>query len=449
MLRFYLIEEYRRHASIAKKYSLLVFPIYIAFFVAIGASFIDDVFAIFPYRRFILITMLSTFIYGLGVSSFEFLGRGQEKASLSSVCAHLPLSYRKNYLYIFLRDIIYYTILFLLPTYIGLLVSTPFSKIGIERITTFTISILLSMLLGYSAGYLTFAIWHRNRKVYYGTMGFILAYLILAMLQIIPFPPAMFQITKQVYGLFVSLITFLALSIMAYVLTPTEIKDTKRTRTLALQRYHRVFKNIIVAKEMEDVIRGGIVVKSLFTYFFPMLLLLIFVRIINMSMGREVYNPMSMSVMLSIFSAVIYSWLTILEDFEYYAILPIKPSDIVKTHIKVYLLLITLISIPIIIAFNINSMDLLPWSLGLFYLNSLYLLSITAYIAGPKITSLLFNPGIVIRFSIYSIVPGMILVIATFEKTLYSTVAVLITAGVMMAITIVNFKRIEKKWIYF
>lgn len=449
MLRFYLIEEYRRHASIAKKYSLMIFPLYIAFFVAIGASFIGDVFAIFPYRRFILITMLSTFIYGLGVSSFEFLGRGQEKASLSSVSMHLPISPRKNYLYIFLRDIIYYTVLFLLPAYFGLLISTPFSKLGIVQITIFTTSILLSMLLGYSAGYLSFAVWHRSREIYYFMMALILVYILLAMLQIIPFPPAMFQIKKQVSALFASLILFLLLSILAYAFTPAEIKDARRRKTLALQKYHRVFKNILVAKEMEDVIRGGIVVKSLFTYFFPMLLLLIFVRIINMSMGREVYNPMSMSVMLSIFSAVIYSWLTILEDFEYYSVLPIKSSVVVKTHIKVYLFLITLISLPIIIAFNIKSISLLPWSLGLFYLNSLYLLSITAYIAGPKITSLLFNPGIVIRFSAYSIVPGMILVIATFEKTLYSTIVVLITAAIMITITIINFKRIEKRWVYF
>ena len=66
-----------------------------------------------------------------------------------------------------------------------------------------------------------------------------------------------------------------------------------------------------------------------------------------------------------------------------------------------------------------------------------------------KITSLLFNPGIILRFSLYSIVPGMILVIGTFDHSLYSVIAIAITAAFMLLITYINFKRIKKKWLYF
>ncbi len=449
MIRYYLIEEYRRHASIAKKYSLIIFPAYIIFFVAIGASFMGDVLQIFPYHRFIMLTMLSTFIYGIGVSSFEFLGRGRERASLSTVSQYLPITLKHNYLLIFLRDLIYYTLLFLSPAFLGLLISIPFSGFSIIQISRFSLSSMLSMLLGYSVGYLSFSLWHRKRFLYYVLMLFILTYLLLAMLNLVQFPPVTFQIHRDVWSFLLSIATFLVFSLLAYVLTPAELHSDTKRRELSIKRYHRIFKNILVAKEVEDVVRGGILVKSLFTYFLPMLLLLIFVKIININMGREVYNPMSMSVMLSIFSAVIYSWLTILEDYGYIATLPLRASDIVKNHIKVYLLIISIISLPIIIGFNIHSWNLLPWSIGLFYLNSLYLLAITAYIAGPKITSLLFNPGIVIRFSLYSIIPGMLLVIGTFEQSTLSLLTVGITALFMLVLTIYNFKRVEKKWVHF
>ena len=240
-----------------------------------------------------------------------------------------------------------------------------------------------------------------------------------------------------------------AFSLIAYVLTPNEIRDISRKRENSLKKYKRIFRDILLSKEMEDVVRGGIIVKSLFTYFLPMVLLFIFIKIINMSMGREVYNPLSLSVMLSIFSAVIYSWLTIMEDFGYMQTLPIRASDLVMTHIKAYFIIISIISIPIIILLNIHTISLLPFSLGLFYLNSTYLLFLTAYIAGPKITSLLFNPGIILRFSLYSIVPGMILVIGTFEKSIYALGIVILTASFMLFLTYINFKRIKKRWLYF
>ncbi len=449
MLRYYLVEEYRKHASIAKKYSLLVFPIYIIFFVAIGAIFIRDILLIFPYKQFILLTMLSTFIYGFGVSSFEFLGRGNENGTLARIAPLLPLEMRRNYFYLFLRDAIYYTIFFIVPTFIGLLLSMPFSSLGLSQILTFSLSLIVSMFLGYSLGYLSFPLWYRNRTAYYLLLILLLSYLLLVIFSLLPFPPAEFQIDKNLISLLFPVLIVFAFSLIAYTLTPNEIRDISRKRENSLKKYQVIFQDILLSKEMEDVVRGGIIVKSIFTYFLPMLLLFIFIKIINMSMGREVYNPLSLSVMLSIFSAVIYSWLTIMEDFEYMQTLPLRASDVVITHIKAYFIIISLISIPIIILLNIHSISLLPFSLGLFYLNSTYLLFLTAYIAGPRITSLLFNPGIILRFSLYSIVPGMILVIGTFEKSIYSLIVVILTASFMLTLTYINFKRIKKKWLYF
>ena len=161
MLRYFLIEEYGRHLSIAKKYSFFVFPAYVIFFTSISAAFMDDVLQIFPYRNFITLTMISTFIYGFGVGSFEFLGRSMEGFTLVNTFSILPVKSRKMYLYAFLRDAVYYSLLFILPMYVGLLISIPFSTLSVFQISTFSLTVLVSMFMGYSSSYLSFPLYYR------------------------------------------------------------------------------------------------------------------------------------------------------------------------------------------------------------------------------------------------------------------------------------------------
>ena len=141
MLRFYLKEEYRRHAYIAKKFSLLVFPLYVLASSLFATYFYDYILAIFSYGNFIKLTLMSSLLYGFGVSSFEFLGRRRERFSLVNTSSILPLSTRKSYFYAFLRDIVYYTSLFIIPLYGGLLLGTFISSLTPLQVSYFTFSL--------------------------------------------------------------------------------------------------------------------------------------------------------------------------------------------------------------------------------------------------------------------------------------------------------------------
>ncbi len=449
MLKYFLIEEYRRHIAMTKKYSLFVFPLYIIFFTSVGAIFIKDVLAMFPYRKFILMNMLSVFIYGFGVGSFEFLGRSFENFNLSNTYSILPVSSRKIYLYAFYRDAIYYTVLFLSPAYAGLLLSMPLSGLTALQVSIFSLSLLLSMFFGYAASYLSFSLYHRSRTFYMIFVALLFSYLLLAYVSYIPFPVAEFQITKNPVYLLLSVSIIVALSVAAYALTPVEIHELSRSRRSRLPLYHKKFKDILFAKEMLDVWRGGIVLKSTLTYFLPMLLLFIFVRVLNSVSSKDVYNSLSLTVMLSIFSTVVYSWLTIMDDYRYIGELPLTPWELIKTHIKVHVLIVSLVSIPVIFWLNFRSPELLLVSFGLFYLNVFYLLTITAYLAGYRITSMLFDPGVVMRFSVYSIVPGIILTISSINLGLPGLILIALTALSMILIALVSIKKAREKWVYF
>ncbi len=449
MLKYFLIEEYRRHMAIAKEYSLIVFPLYVIFFTSISASFMDEVFKIFPYTSFIYITLISTFIYGFGVGSFEFLGRSMEGYTLVNTFSILPVNAKKMYFYAFLRDAVYYSLLFILPMFVGLLISIPFSHLSVLQISIFSLSILFSMFLGYSSSYLSFPLYYRSRVAYISFLSLIFTYLIFAYFHILPFFVADFQIKKNPVYLLISIAIILIFSIIAYYLTPGELLERRKERVEKLKKYHKRFKKILLAKEMLDIVRGGIIIKSTLTYFLPMILLFIFVRVLNSISSGRVYTPLSLTVMLSIFSTVIYSWLTIMDDFHYVSILPISPWDIIKTHMKSHMIIVSLISIPVIILINLSNPVFLIPSFLLFYLNVFYLLSITAYLAGYRVTSMLFDPEIIMKFSLFSVVPGIILTISSLRLEWLSYAVIAGTAAFMLIIGEISIKKGKKKWVYF
>ncbi len=449
MLKYYLIEEYRRHIYVAKKYSLFLFPAYIVFFTVLGAFSVQDVFQIYPYKPLIRLIMMSMFLYGFGVGSYELLGRSREHYNLINTSTILPVDSRTSYLMLFLRDAIYYTILFMVPTYVGFLISVPFTTLELYQVSFFSLTLTLSMLFGYAVAYATFPFAHIYKKIYNAILLAIFIYLPLQYFNILPFPPAELQIQKTPFWFVLSTVPILLFSAFGYLCTPREFRDVSRKYRNRLKMYHSRFKDILLAKEMEDIIRGGIIIKALLTYFFPVVIIFVFLNMINTAMRSDVYNALSHAIMLSIFSTVIYSWLTIMDPVEYLAILPLTSGDLIKTHIKAYFILVILIAIPILVILDFNAALLLVPATGMFCLNTLYLLSMTANLAGHRMNSMLFNPGIIMKFVIYSIVPGIILVIASFELNFVTIGVMLATAIFMVIITAYNLKKIKTKWIYF
>jgi len=449
MLKYFLIEEYRRHLAMAKKYSLFVFPLYIMFFTVLGGMFVDEVFAVMPYRAFILITLISTLIYGFGVGSFEFLGRTMEKFTLVNTFSILPISAKKTYFYAFLRDAIYYTLLFILPMYAGLLIAAAFSHLTAIQVSVFALSVLSSVFIGYSLAYTSFALYSRSKPVYVVYIILVFVYLVFAYLGITPLFTAEFQFTKNSIYLALALLVIVIFSGSGYFLTVEEQATVQKQHKAAFGSYLKRFKDALLAKEMLDVIRGGILLKSTLTYFLPMILLFIFVRVLSKISSSNVYTPLSLTVMLSIFSTVVYSWLTIMDDYRYMALLPLSPWDIIKAHMKAHVIIVSIVSVPIIIYLNLSSLTLLFPAFALFYLNVAYLLSITAYLAGYRVTSMLFDPEIVIKFSLYSVVPGIILTISSLNMGMLNSEIIIGTSAAMLIIAWVSVKRAKKKWLYF
>ncbi|MBU4256233.1 MAG: hypothetical protein KKB04_03115, partial [Candidatus Thermoplasmatota archaeon] len=125
-----LKEEYRFHTSYTSRYAFMFFPVLaltLAFLAGVLSSkILDEV----PLKHLLLSFHLSILIYGILAGSFAFLGREMAERRFGNVNFMiampdiLPLSFRKAFFALYIREIVFYTGLTILPVTLGLLLST-------------------------------------------------------------------------------------------------------------------------------------------------------------------------------------------------------------------------------------------------------------------------------------------------------------------------------------
>ena len=137
-----LKEEFRMHTSHSSKYMFLAFPAMTVFFSFAIAITSGRIFESTPMSQLMLMIHVGVFIYGISVGAFGFLGRMYverqwgERGFLVAVPQTLPISFKKTFFGLYLRDVIFYVLLPLLPATIGLAASIPITHFQITSVLT-------------------------------------------------------------------------------------------------------------------------------------------------------------------------------------------------------------------------------------------------------------------------------------------------------------------------
>src|SRR5439155_16079100 len=132
-------------------------------------------FAFTPLPDAILLLHVSLFLYGLSVGAFGFLGRQYlERTSgtrnyVVAMPGILPMRFRRTFLGMFIRDAIFYMVLFLVPATVGLGLSVPATHFRLTSIGVLFGAALLSFLLGMSVSFFVSTVYMRSRA------GFVVA----------------------------------------------------------------------------------------------------------------------------------------------------------------------------------------------------------------------------------------------------------------------------------
>ncbi len=477
--RLFLREEFRMHTYYTNPRMFLVFPFIVCMFSFGVALTSDRILADTTLDEVMLLLHVSVFLYGLSVGAFGFMGReyverqhGRRKYLVASPLT-LPISFRKTFLGMYLRDVIFYVLLLLLPATLGLLFSVPFSGFRWTSVVLLFVAALVSFLIGISLSFFASVVYIRSHAAFVGVtvliMGLFVAqvgfdaipltFLLPGLAMQHSLPPYSYTLTTELALSALGGVVLIALFVAAaYALIPTRFSPLRpKTETRDLPRmfgklsFAKQYRGLL-AKELVDLRRSGTVTKMFFSFVTPLLFLSFTAWFVRTGLAIPVgFNTVFYGAMVGFFGVILYSWLNNVDIMEYFETLPVPPTKVIKTKIIAFLMLTSWISLIFLLAISFlnDDMSLLWLAIPVMFVVSIYMVVMTAYLTGLRTNTFLFDANILVKFTVMSMLPDVCLVIISFtidRSLFFASLGILVVCSVLILTTIILYKGIDEKW---
>lgn len=472
-----LREEYRMHTSYTSRHMFLAFPVLVLLLSFGTAATAPNYLAVTPLRDVLLVVHVSIFLYGVSVGAFGFLGHQyQERATgyrnyLVTQPSILPMSFKRTFLGMFVRDAIFYLVLILIPMIGGLFLSIPFSGFRWTSILLLFGAALISFLAGMSLSFFMSTLYVRSAPAFVGVAavvaGLFFAYGIgrvvpaavllpgLAVQFAIPPLGSLGPATLVSAAIGIGLIVLLLAGAVALVSDQFESRNTDAAdelpgwdRRLARFRGYRT----LLAKELLDLKRSGTPVKMFFSFVTPLIFLSFTVWFVRYGLALPIgFNTVFYASMVGFFGISLYNWLNNVDAVDYMATLPLTVPQIIRVKLLAYLLLTLGISAAFVVAISwMNGDTRLLWlAIPVMIVTSLYSVVMTAYLTGLRTNSFLFDPGVLFAFSAMSMLPDVGLTILSFTidaNPAFALTGIGLTLGSLTLATLILYRGIDRKW---
>ena len=471
-------EEFRTHSNYSGRSRFLSFPIFV--FVAVFGSglTLETMLETVSLERFATFAHLGAFLYGLSVGAFGIMGREYldrrygRNNYLIAMPYLLPLSFRTTFLGIYLRDVLFYILLMLVPATLGLVASAPIMGFSLVSIGLLFVAMILTFLIGMSLSFLASVVYIRNTRAFVAMTAAVAVIFVAHGAFGVPaleaiMPGLGFQMNVRPFGSDWAEASYYALACagasalmtaLAYALVEVRISvQSKEHADLLPSYYKRIrmaegLRRTLMAKELLDLRRSGVVAKMFFAFILPLLFLSFTTWYVNYGLAIPVgFNAVFYSAMVGFVAVMMYNWLNNIDLAEYYSLLPVTVPQLVRIRIAVFLILTLGISAFFVVAISImNGETELIWlALIVMVVTSLYMVVLTAYLTGLKTNSFLFDTSVLMKFTVLSFLPDLCLTILSFSLLSSSTYAVMgiaLVLGSMAVTTRILYKGIESKW---
>jgi len=477
LLRLMLTEEFRIHTSYSGRWAFLAFPIIITMFSLAIAVTSERLFAYTPLSDAILLLHASVFLYGLSVGAFGFLGRQyleRTNGTRNYVVAMpgiLPMRLRKTFLGMYARDAIFYVALLLAPATFGLIASTPLTHFRITSIGVLFGTALLSFLLGMSLSFFVSTIYMRSQIAFVISVGGITALFAAAgttrtvpLFWILPglaahqhLPPFSSDLVTATQLVLLGLGIGAVLVAGAVVLVPEQFEPratAAREELPHLVARLRRFEEYapLLSKEFVDLQRSGTYAKMFFSFVTPLLFLSFTAWFVRYGLQVPVgFNTVFYAGMVGFFGVILYNWLNNVDATDYLATLPVSVPQVIRAKLISFLLLTSWVGVGFVgILAWLNSDTRLLWlAIPIVLVTSAYIVVVTAYLTGLRTNSFLFDPGVLARFSVMSMLPDFGLTILSFtidRDFRFAASGIALVLAILAATTYLLLKGIDAKW---
>jgi hypothetical protein len=468
LLKAMFKEEFRLQSSYSSRMSTMAFPAILAlmaFIVAVSLPLLEDEMSM---EHILLAVHSALLLYGLAVGAFSFLGREMMERRwghatfLLAVPQTLPISFKSTFLVFFLKDLLYYVFMTLLPLTIGLLASIPFTGFAVTSVVLLFFTMTATFLYAISFSFLMSSVYMRSQAVFVAmAMAVIGLVMVSGMLQLFDLgvivPSIAFQFNGDWWALAASVTASLAFSAWAVLLVEDRMESPVVQVVSHYDETHARFRRFgryqpYLAKEWIDLIRSRTLTKLMFAFVLPLVVLTAFDWFLGTTVSSEIqFSTIFYGGMVGFFGVLIYSWLNNIDYVEYYSTFPVQVPDIVKSKLIMFVILTSGISTTFLVIMTgiKGEWSRLPVSLVVMFSTSIYMVVVTAYLTGLRTNVYLFDTKILSRFAILSIIPLMaITFLAMAEETLGGRMIVAIAVVCMVLATVSRFllMRIDKKW---
>lgn len=469
LFRLMILEEFRLNTSMIGKAQFIMFPAFIGVFSFLICAMLTVILKSMDMARLYLMFHGVMMVYGLGIGGFSLFGEsiaerrfGQVNTLLSSPIIH-PISFRKIFLYFYLKDLIYYLLFSIIPLFAGIILSMPLTHFRLQGIMFLLLTSSLSFMLGMSLSFFISTAYVRSKAALAAILAGLLGLFGVGwyLLRLYPLrallPTLQYQYTANPQYLGISVALILVFSFLAVWFIKFEFGRRAERFEPAMAREEKRFSfagkmSKFLAKEWMDINRSRTLSPIMFAYVGP----LIFLMVIQWFLGTVLSLPVSFNVifyagLLGFFSITIYSWLNITDTPDFYELLPVTVPELVREK----LVMLSFFTYPIscsflaLLSIITGQAALLPLALLAGVCTTAYTVLATAYLTGLRTNSYLFNPSVLAKFAGLIVPPLIIMLIASFMLGAFPIASMFIIcacSGICGIASIILYRKIPSKW---
>ncbi|MDY6764772.1 MAG: hypothetical protein SV377_03660 [Halobacteria archaeon] len=453
LLRWMIREEWRLHSRLFGGWRFGVFPLIILGMSAlIYASLLYSGFTVKGIEVGLHYAM---FFFGLNVGSVGFVSRDAFENLLGEAnllifsSRTLPLSERRILSAFLVKDLLYYSVLYLVPIVVALV---PVSLYLGASVSAYSVPLLWftstgSFMLGVGLSFLASVLYLRSRLILLASavaFGVVIAYF---RFRLLVFTPLGFFREPSLLSLLRGFVPIVLISVIGIVAFRPSPRATTRTHTARFSNLNSTLpfdRNGVVTKILLDINRSsGDVWKILFSVGILFAVFVFMVQEIDFVSAIISSPGISFAVLLSIASISVYNWINTFDNPETYFVLPLDTRDVFEAKFRVYLL----ISIPVsyaylaLVGLFLGFVDVLI-GFVILPLLSVYVFGVTAYITGLDPDELLLDSKLFAAFTVVIAIGSF----AYSEFPAYVTVFTLVYSAVAGLVGYVAYRRTPAKW---
>ena len=461
-------EEFRLQASYSSRISTMTFPVMLvglSFIVAVSLPALESEVSM---ERMLYMVHTVVLLYGLAVGAFAFLGREMMERRwghatfLLSVPQTLPISFKTTFLVFYLKDLLYYIFMTLMPLTVGLLISIPITGFHVTSVLLLFGTMIATFLYAISFSFVMSSVYMRNRAVFVG-----ISVLVLVLVGAAGFanlfdlgilvPSMAFQFTGDLWALAASISASLAFAAWAVLLVEDKMESPVVQVESQFEEVYVKFGRFgryqpYLAKEWIDLIRSRTLSKLMTAFVLPLAVLSAFDWFLGTTVSSDIeFSTIFYGGMVGFFGVLIYSWLNNIDYVEYYNTFPVQVPTIVKSKLIIFVLLTGWISTAFVVVMTGIKGDWynLPIALIVMFSTSIYMVVVTAYLTGLRTNVYLFDTKILTRFAFLSVIPLMAITFLTMAQDVLGWRMIIAIAIVCMALASaarILLLRLDNKW---